>query len=433
MDDTERPHEEIIIVRRPSDHDEGHHGGVWKIAFADFMTAMMAFFLVMWLINASNEETKKAVASYFNPIELMDTTTNPKGVKNPKYGVPEEGEDTDQESTVVSTPPKSLVDNQGAGESFDEQALFVDPYAVLSEIAGGLTEEEADDSTSEGGDGNPSKGIGIRDGVAFQDPFDPMSWSVQFGAPADPLNDLGEGEREDGRAAAGSLAAERDSELDDLPAVTDVAQPAAAETDAETGAETGTETSAGTTNGRETESGTAKVASSMTPATSTEAESPADPADPEALALTEALRSGIDEILKQAEAENLDVEVSKIAGGSMITLSDQSAAGMFEIGSARPTPELVRVMGAIGGLIEGKAAQVTISGHTDGRQYKSRNYDNWRLSSSRAHMAYYMLVRGGLDQGKVEKIEGHADKMLKLVDDPLSSANRRIEVYVRRP
>ncbi len=50
---------EILIIRHGGhdDHD-GHHGGAWKIAFADFMTAMMCFFLVMWLINASNEQTK---------------------------------------------------------------------------------------------------------------------------------------------------------------------------------------------------------------------------------------------------------------------------------------------------------------------------------------------------------------------------------------
>ena len=87
MEEEKKHHGEIIIVKRGHDDHDDHHGGVWKIAFADFMTAMMAFFLVMWLINSSNEQTRKAVASYFNPVKLMDTTTNPKGIKNPKYGV----------------------------------------------------------------------------------------------------------------------------------------------------------------------------------------------------------------------------------------------------------------------------------------------------------------------------------------------------------
>src|SRR5690606_1290625 len=67
---------EIVIVRRGGhDDEEGAHGGVWKIAFADFMTAMMCFFLVMWLVNASNEQTRVALASYFNPIKLVDRET----------------------------------------------------------------------------------------------------------------------------------------------------------------------------------------------------------------------------------------------------------------------------------------------------------------------------------------------------------------------
>lgn len=63
---------EIIIVKRHKGGHDGAHGGAWKIAYADFMTAMMAFFLVMWLVNAANEETKASVASYFNPIKLSD-------------------------------------------------------------------------------------------------------------------------------------------------------------------------------------------------------------------------------------------------------------------------------------------------------------------------------------------------------------------------
>src|SRR4051794_20926959 len=75
-------HEIIIVRRNHDDHDDAHHGGVWKIAFADFMTAMMCFFLVMWLINAANEQTKAAVASYFNPVKLVDRNASRKGLED---------------------------------------------------------------------------------------------------------------------------------------------------------------------------------------------------------------------------------------------------------------------------------------------------------------------------------------------------------------
>ncbi|HRX73715.1 MAG TPA: flagellar motor protein MotB [Hyphomonas sp.] len=57
----------IIIKRKRIVKADGHHGGAWKVAYADFVTAMMAFFLLMWLLNATTEEQRKGIADYFNP------------------------------------------------------------------------------------------------------------------------------------------------------------------------------------------------------------------------------------------------------------------------------------------------------------------------------------------------------------------------------
>jgi chemotaxis protein MotB len=54
----------IIVVKKKGGHG-GHHGGAWKIAYADFVTAMMAFFMVMWLVNSASSPTKESIASYF--------------------------------------------------------------------------------------------------------------------------------------------------------------------------------------------------------------------------------------------------------------------------------------------------------------------------------------------------------------------------------
>lgn len=64
MSDNVRP---IIIRRKKVVAGGGHHGGAWKVAYADFVTAMMAFFLLMWLLNATTEEQRKGIADYFNP------------------------------------------------------------------------------------------------------------------------------------------------------------------------------------------------------------------------------------------------------------------------------------------------------------------------------------------------------------------------------
>jgi chemotaxis protein MotB len=57
----------LIVKRKKVIEGGGHHGGAWKVAYADFVTAMMAFFLLMWLLNATTEEQKKGLADYFAP------------------------------------------------------------------------------------------------------------------------------------------------------------------------------------------------------------------------------------------------------------------------------------------------------------------------------------------------------------------------------
>lgn len=75
----------IIIKKKKGGDGHGHHGGAWKVAYADFVTAMMAFFLVMWLMG-SDEETKAAVSKYFNdPLGIEPGSSNAKDVsgRNP--------------------------------------------------------------------------------------------------------------------------------------------------------------------------------------------------------------------------------------------------------------------------------------------------------------------------------------------------------------
>jgi chemotaxis protein MotB len=63
--------EPVIIIKKKRGHGHGHHGGAWKVAYADFVTAMMAFFLVMWLVG-QKQEVKASVASYFRDPGAFD-------------------------------------------------------------------------------------------------------------------------------------------------------------------------------------------------------------------------------------------------------------------------------------------------------------------------------------------------------------------------
>ena len=65
----------VIIKRKKKGGGHGHHGGAWKVAYADFVTAMMAFFLLLWLLSSTSEDTKKGLADYFDQrIPIMRTS-----------------------------------------------------------------------------------------------------------------------------------------------------------------------------------------------------------------------------------------------------------------------------------------------------------------------------------------------------------------------
>jgi chemotaxis protein MotB len=69
-----------IIIKRIKKSEHAHHGGAWKVAYADFVTAMMAFFLLMWLINTTTPEQKRGIADYFAPQSIAQTVSGSGGV-----------------------------------------------------------------------------------------------------------------------------------------------------------------------------------------------------------------------------------------------------------------------------------------------------------------------------------------------------------------
>ncbi len=70
----------IVIKKVKKGGGHGHHGGAWKVAYADFVTAMMAFFLLMWLINTTTPEQKRGIADYFAPASVSPSTSGSGGI-----------------------------------------------------------------------------------------------------------------------------------------------------------------------------------------------------------------------------------------------------------------------------------------------------------------------------------------------------------------
>ena len=73
-------YDQPIIIKKVKKAAHGHHGGAWKIAYADFVTAMMAFFLLLWLISMTTPEQKEGLADYFSPPNVSITTSGSGGI-----------------------------------------------------------------------------------------------------------------------------------------------------------------------------------------------------------------------------------------------------------------------------------------------------------------------------------------------------------------
>src|SRR6476660_6382416 len=78
-DKTDNKAKVSIIIRKEEVIEGEHHGGSWKVAYADFVTAMMAFFLLMWLLNATSEEQRKGLADYFSPNSVLSHSSSGTG------------------------------------------------------------------------------------------------------------------------------------------------------------------------------------------------------------------------------------------------------------------------------------------------------------------------------------------------------------------
>jgi chemotaxis protein MotB len=76
---TDRRGKSEILIRKEEVVEGGHHGGSWKVAYADFVTAMMAFFLLMWLLNATTEAQRKGLADYFSPNSVLSHNSSGTG------------------------------------------------------------------------------------------------------------------------------------------------------------------------------------------------------------------------------------------------------------------------------------------------------------------------------------------------------------------
>ena len=282
--------------------------------------------------------------------------------------------------------------------------MFENPYAVLSEIAAetGLLQNVS--TRGDGGVQTSGPATGASGGEAYRDPFAPDFWTQQVAAVAE----TAEGSAGESTAAKGDKpGSQSDPAAKAEPAIAAPADAAPLE------------------------------------ALAKEEPKPADAAKPEekpdlkdgvpSAETVEAADTIRQELAESLKGDKLAEGLTVVAGekGVTISVTDQFDFGMFEIGSALPRREMVLAMEKIGKTLAAQKGALTISGHTDAHPFRNASYDNWRLSTARAHSAYYMLVRTGLDERRITEVAGHAERELKDKADPFAAANRRIEILLK--
>ena len=427
---------EIIIKRGGGDHDDGHHGSAWKIAYADFVTAMMAFFLVMWLINSSDKKTLTQVATYFNPLRLTDKSAASKGlheahsVEQTSQGDEVSSSGTTQGAQVEKSKKESKGDPKGKNA---DEVIFQDPLSMLDRMAQDAKEAQAAQPKPAQGPPEPSSSA---NSDLIRDPFDPgFRQQVEVVR----KGEKGEGTGTKNERSEGGLSGDlpdkskqggiNEGEASTKSGIGDIAEKKLGGGDQEARKQAEAD--------RQPQpappSNTSAKAKAKTADKSDKSEENPEAARAKVVAQVAQIEREIKATLEQALSGALpNIEVTSTDEGILISITDDLDFGMFAVGSAEPQPNLVLVMEKLGEVLAKQNETIVVRGHTDSRPFKGERYDNWRLSTARAHMAYYMLVRGGVDEKRFERVEGYADKRLREKRDPMAAPNRRIEILLRR-
>ena len=118
----------IIIKKVRKSRPHSHYGGAWKVAYADFVTAMMAFFLLLWLLNVTTDEQRKGIADYFSPNLVSDSRSGADGVLGGQTIL------TDGAMRSDHAPPNLVIDLPRLGETeFDPEELSEEAARLLAE------------------------------------------------------------------------------------------------------------------------------------------------------------------------------------------------------------------------------------------------------------------------------------------------------------
>ncbi len=143
----------IIIKKVKKGGHAAHHGGAWKVAYADFVTAMMAFFLLLWLLNATTEEQRKGISNYFAPESVSRNSSGSGGVLggNQASRQDQAASSPNTPGVLVPIPQASGGQTQEAEDSSSASESEEENYANTDEPSENVLPMDQADSVGEGG------------------------------------------------------------------------------------------------------------------------------------------------------------------------------------------------------------------------------------------------------------------------------------------
>ena len=373
---------ELIFIKRVKKKAHVHaHGGAWKIAYADFVTAMMAFFLLMWLLNATTEDQRTAISNYFAPASVSVSTSGAGGVLG--------GRTLDSEGAMISNS--------------SQPGLILGIRVPVFTGADGNTDEEWSEE----------EGAFVQHGPVAEHDFEGANGSHMGTLDAHDQEQgsgshLGNVEKNDAKNTKGKFLAHADKKSgpDAKPGVSNIAGPEQGGT-------------GGSAQRRANHAGTAERQF---------AQREQRRFDKTAAAL-QALFS--QDLKLRPYKDNLRVE--QIGAGLRIQILDDHKTAMFPLGSAEMMTRTNEMMAKIAESIKKLPNKIAIVGHTDATPYRAGSgYSNWELSTDRAHATRRALIAAGVPEERLVTVTGKAatDPLNKA--DPEAPSNRRISILLLR-
>jgi len=400
---------ELIFIKRVKKKAHEHaHGGAWKIAYADFVTAMMAFFLLMWLLNATTEDQRTAISNYFAPASVSKSTSGAGGVLG--------GRSLDSEGAMVSNASRpGLI-----------LGVRVPSFGTID----GNTDDEPEDA-----DGD----------FLMRGPVDAHEYENADGSHMGTLeahefeqgggSHLGTVEKNDAKNAKGKFLAraEKDKGPKDKYGVSnlDGDKEGAGDKDGK-----GQSTANGADNRDMRMSGAVRKDSRYAHSRYAEGrynQRSKARQEQRRFAQTEAvLKKLFSQDSKLAPYKD-NLRVEQIGAGLRIQMLDNHKNEMFPLGSAEMEQKTNEIMAKIAESIKKLPNKIAIVGHTDATPYRADSgYSNWELSTDRAHASRRALIAAGLPADRIANVTGKADTELLNKADPESPVNRRISILLLR-